>query len=144
MAANLRARQHLAERLSNVFRLYEHETDDVGLHRLARSIEVDPRDLRRWAAGTVLPGEVFSLLLGALPDHLADMLIAPTGKRLVDRDHEDSGSALELASMLSALSSDIAHRHADGVFCHVDQAAVRAEARKLIPELERMAREPGE
>ena len=51
---------------------------------------------------------------------------------------------LELASLLSKLSSNITHRHADGVFCHVDQAEVRAEIRQLIPELEKMAREPGE
>lgn len=144
MSANQRAQQNLAARLANVLRRYEHETEDAGLHNLADAVGETPRDLRRWAAGTTLPGHVFFYLLGALPDHLADLLIAPTGKRLVDVDVYGEACALELASLLSRLSSEITHRHADGVFCHVDQAVVRAEARKLIPELERIAREPGE
>lgn len=141
MSANSAAQQNLASRLTNVLRAYEHETDDVGLHKLAAAVKETPRDLRRWAAGTTLPGHVFSQLLGALPEHLADDLIAPTGKRLIDRDIGDAGSALLLASMMSRFSSDIAERHSDGIFCHRDQAAAREEAKRLLPFVERMARD---
>ena len=82
MPANDRSRQNLSARLDDVLRLYRHETDDTGLHALAERIGETPHDLRRWASGTTLPGHVLSMLLGALPDHLADMLIAPTGKRV--------------------------------------------------------------
>jgi non-ribosomal peptide synthetase component F len=137
MAANFAAQQTAAKRFSNVLRKYEFEGGNP--QELAESVGQELRDLRRWADGTSMPAHVILQLLAALPRHLADELIKPTGLRLVARDTTDSANALLAASRCSALSSDITQRHADGVFCHQDKAAVQAEAKRLIADLEGLA-----
>jgi hypothetical protein len=141
MSGNLRAQQHLAERLASVLRRFGHEGGSID--SLAERIGETPRDLKRWAEGTKLPAHAFSLLLGELPRHLADDLIRPTGLRLVERDCEGSVNALLAASKAAALSGEIAARHADGHFCHRDRAAVAEQTKRLIADLEPLTREVG-
>lgn len=133
------SKHFLAERLGNVLRRFEHEGGAI--EALARAVGETPRDLRRWADGVTLPGHVFCALLGELPRHLADELIRPTGLRLIAIDHEDGTNTLLAAASAAALASEIARRHADGQFCHRDRAVVRAEAQRLIAELEPLAAE---
>lgn len=133
------SKHFLAERLANVLRRFEHEGGVI--EALARAVGETPRDLRRWADGVTLPGHVFCALLGELPRHLADELIRPTGLRLVARDNDDGANSLLAAASAAALASEIARRHADGAFCHRDRAAVRAEAQRLIAELQPLAGE---
>lgn len=137
MSSNLRAQQKLAERLATVIRRFEHEGGSID--QLAQAVGETPRDLRRWAEGTKLPGHVFSALLGELPRHLADELIRPTGLRLIAQDHDDRPNALMAAARAAELAGDIAERHADGQFCHRDREHVKREARRLIADLEALA-----
>lgn len=131
------SKHYLAERLANVLRRFEHEGG--ALEALARAVGETPRDLRRWGDGVTLPGHVLCALLGELPRHLADELLRPTGLRLIAIDHDDHANTLLAAASAASLAGNIARRHADGQFCHRDRAAVRAEAQRLIAELEPLA-----
>ncbi len=133
------SKHYLSERLANVLRRFEHEGGAI--ETLARAVGETPRDLRRWADGVTLPGHVFCALLGELPRHLADELIRPTGLRLIAQDHDDQANALLAAAGAASLASHIAERHADGQFCHRDREVVKAEARRLIADLEALAAE---
>lgn len=137
MSPNLLAQQKLAERLATVLRRFDHEGGAID--ELAEAVGETPRDLRRWAEGTKLPGHVFSALLAELPRHLADHLIRPTGLRLVAQDHGDGANALLAAARSATFSSSIAERHADGRYCHRDREITKQEARRLIAELEALA-----
>jgi hypothetical protein len=139
MSGNLRAQQSLAERFATVLRLFEAEGGDVTA--LADRVDEEPRDLRRWADGTKMPAHVLSLLLGELPRHLADRLIQPTGLRLVARDASDSANALMAASKASQFACNVTERKADGVWDHRDEAATQEDARRLIADLQPLAKE---
>lgn len=133
------SKHYLAERLANVLRRFEHEGGEI--EALARAVGETTRSLRRWANGDTLPGHVAIALLGELPRHLADELIRPTGLRLVARDSEDDANALIAAARAASFSSGVTMRHADGRFCHRDRAETRAEAQRLIAELQALAGE---
>lgn len=139
MSANIAAQQNLAERFGDALRLYEAEGGDV--HKLAERVGEEARDLRRWADGTKMPGHVLVLLLGALPRHLADRLIAPSGLRLISREQPEQTNALRAAASASAFSSDVANRMADGVWDHRDESAARDHARRVITDLQSVAGE---
>jgi hypothetical protein len=139
MSGNLRAQQKLAERLASAFRRFEHEGGC--LDDLAASVGETSRDLRRWADGTKMPAHVLAMLLGELPRHLADDLIRPTGLRLISRNGDESANALLVAAAASGFVAAVAERHADGKFCHIDEAMTREDAKRLIAVLQPIAGE---
>lgn len=139
MSANIAAQQNLAERFGDALRLYEAEGGDV--HRLAERVGEEARDLRRWADGTKMPAHVLVLLLGALPRHLADKLILPSGLRLVCREQAEKANALRAAAAACDFSRDVTERMADGEWCHRDDAAAREHARRVITDLQPLAGE---
>ena len=139
MSANLRAQQSFADRFASVLRTFEREGGDI--HRLADCVSEEVRDLRRWADGTKMPAHVLLALIGELPRHLADMLIRPSGLRLIAQDIAADANALLASSKASAFASGITARHADGVYCHRDKEETRQEARRLIADLQSLAGE---
>lgn len=139
MSCNLAAQQNLADRLGNVIRRFEHEGGDVS--RLAEKVGEEPRDLRRWADGTKIPGHVLIALLGELPRHLADELVKPSGLRLVSRHQPSNANALKAAAVASTFAGDVASRMADGEWCHRDDAAAREHAQRVIADLQAVAGE---
>lgn len=139
MSVNLAAQQNLAERFGDVLRLYEAEGGNV--HALADRVGEEARDLRRWADGTKMPAHVLVLLLGVLPRHLADRLIAHSGLRLVAREAVEHSNVLRASASASAFASDVATRLADGVWCHRDDAAAREHAARVISDLQSVAGE---
>lgn len=139
MSANIASQQKLAERLGDVVRLYEAEGGNI--HDLAERIGEEPRDLRRWADGTKMPAHVLVLLLGTLPRHLADRLIAPSGLRLVTRTTNGHASAMKAAASACGFVNDVTNRFADGEWCHRDEAAARDHAARVIAELQPLAGE---
>lgn len=133
-------RENLAERLATVLRRFEREGGDIS--KLAKDVgDHDRADLRRWANGTTLPGEVLIALMAELPRHLADHLVGSTGLRLVAKDAPQQANALRAAAAASGLSSDIATRMADGEWCHRDEAAAKDHAARVIAELQSLAGE---
>lgn len=134
MSANLAAQQSLAARLATVIRRFEHEGGSID--HLAARVGETPRDLRRWAEGTKLPGHVLSALLGELPRHLADELIRPTGLRLVARDLEDEANALMAAAHASDLAGTIARMMSDGRLDHRERAELSQVAQATIAQLQ--------
>lgn len=133
------SKHHLAARLANVLRRFEHEGGAI--EALARAVGETPRDLRRWADGVTLPGHVFAALLGELPRHLADELIRPTGLRLVAIDHDEGANALLIAAKLNDLAGTIAEAAADGRIDHRERAAIGQLAQATITELQPLAGE---
>jgi hypothetical protein len=139
MSANLASQQNLAERFATVLRRFEHEGGNV--HALAEKVGEEARDLHRWADGTKLPGHVLVALLGELPRHLADYLIATSRLRLVCKDVQTSANALKAAAASSEFSRDVAQRAADGEWCHRDEEAAKLHAQRVITELQAVAGE---
>jgi predicted transcriptional regulator len=139
MSSNLLAQQKLADRLAMVLRRFEHEGGSID--QLASAVGETPRDLRRWAEGTKLPGHVFSALLGELPRHLADELIRPTGLRLIARDHDEDVNALLAAAKANDLAGTIARMMADGRLDHRERAQLEQLAKATIAELQPLAGE---
>ena len=139
MSANLASQQNLAERFATVLRRFENEGGSI--HSLAEKVGEDARDLRRWADGTKFPGHVLIALMGELPRHLADYLIAGSGLRLVCKDAPANVNALKAAAAASSFSSDVASRMSDGEWCHRDDAAAREHAQRVISELQAVAGE---
>lgn len=133
------SKHHLAARLANVLRRFEHEGGAI--EALARAVGETPRDLRRWADGVTLPGHVFAALLGELPRHLADELIRPTGLRLVAIDHDEGANALLIAAKLNDLAGTIAEAAADGRIDHRERAAIGQLAQATITQLQPLAGE---
>jgi predicted transcriptional regulator len=133
------SKHHLAARLANVLRRFEHEGGAI--EQLARAVGETPRDLRRWADGVTLPGHVLVALLGELPRHLADALIRPTGLRLVAIDAEGEANALLVAAQLNHLAGTIARAAADGRIDHRERAAIGQLAQATITELQPLAGE---
>ena len=140
MSSNLAAQQSFAKRLSTVLRRYEHEGhgDKAGL---ADKVGEEARDLSRWAEGTKMPAHVLTALLGELPRHLADYLIAPCGLRLVRKDEPGTANALKAAAAASEFSRDVADRAADGDWSHTDEEAARLHAQRVITDLQPIAGE---
>lgn len=139
MSSNLAAQQNLASRLATVLRRFENEGGDI--HQLAGALDEEVRDLRRWAEGTKIPGHVLVALLGELPRHLADYLVAASGLRLICKDTPANTNALKAAAAASTSSSDVATRMADGEWCHRDDEAARQHAQRVISELQAVAGE---
>ena len=139
MSANLAAQQKLAERLGNVLRRFEHEGGSI--EDLAAAVGQTGRDLRRWAKDTKLPGHVFCMLLGELPAHLADLLIRPTGLRLVPVECGEKVNALLAAAGASEFSGAVARGLADGQLDHRERAELGQLAEQLIPALQALASE---
>lgn len=140
MSANIAAQQSFAKRLATVLRRYEHEGygDKAGL---ADKVGEESRDLNRWAEGTKMPAHVLTALLGELPRHLADYLIAPSGLRLVCKDQPGTANALKAAAVASEFSRDVAERAADGDWDHRDEEAARLHAQRVITDLQSVAGE---
>lgn len=138
MASNPAAQQNLAERLSEVLRKLERDGE---LQSVARKVDEDVRDLRRWARGATLPGHVLIALLDELPRHHADYLIGGTQLRLVSKDAGETISALRAAAATSAFVADVAERMADNEWCHRDDAAAKERGRQTITELQRFVGE---
>jgi sugar phosphate isomerase/epimerase len=139
MSGNIAAQQSLAKRFATALRQFEHEGGSVD--ELAKAVGEEARDLRRWADGTKMPAHVLSALLGELPRHHADYLIAPTGLRLIARDEGQSGNALRAAATACDFSRDVATRMADGTWDHRDAEAARKHAQRVISELQPIAGE---
>ncbi len=133
------SKHHLAARLANVLRRFEHEGGAI--EALARAVGETPRDLRRWAEGVTLPGHVFAALLGELPRHLADELIRPTGLRLVVRECEDDANALLAAAHANDLAGTIARMMSDGRLDHRERAELAQVAQATIAQLQPLAGE---
>ena len=133
------SKHHLAARLANVLRRFEHEGGAIEV--LARAVGETPRDLRRWADGVTLPGHVFAALLGELPRHLADEMIRPTGLRLIARDQDDDVNALLAAAKANDLAGTIARMMADGRLDHRERAELEQLAQATIAELQPLAGE---
>lgn len=131
------SKHHLAERLANVLRRFEHEGGAI--EALARAVGETPRDLRRWADGVTLPGHVFCALLGELPLHLANILIRPTGLSLEPLPVDDEESALMAAAESSDFSGMVARSLADGRIDHRERAAMAQKAQTLIARLQPLA-----
>jgi len=139
MSGNLAAQQHLADRLGNVLRRFEHEGGSI--EALAERVGETGRDLRRWAQGTRLPGHVFCALLGELPLHLANLLIRPTGLSLQPLPVDDEASALMAAAESSDFCGMVARSLADGKIDHRERAAMASKAQTLIAALQPLAGE---
>lgn len=139
MCGNLKAQQNLAERFASVLLAFEFEGGDV--HELAERVGEEVRDLRRWADGTKMPAHVFLALVANMPRHLADRLIKPTGLRLVSRDIADQANSLIASAKASAFASNVANRWSDGQECHRDRAETKADAQRLIADLQALAGE---
>jgi len=139
MSANLAAQHNLAARFSTALRRFEHEGGSIDT--LAAAVGETPRDLRRWAEGTKLPGHVLSALLGEMPRHLADYIIAPTGLRLVARNQDDDANVLIAAAGASDLVANIARMMADGALDHRERAELEKLAAVTIAQLQPLAGE---
>lgn len=133
MAANSASQQNLADRLAEVVRKLDR---DGQLHDIARKVDEDARDLRRWAKGTTLPGHVLVALLDELPRHHADYLIGGTSLRLVSKDTSETATAFRAAAVTSAFVAEVADRMSDGEWCHRDDAVAKEKARETITELQ--------
>lgn len=129
--------QNLAERLTTVLRRLKREGGCVTA--LAEGVGCEPRDLKRWADGTTLPGHILVALLDELPRHLADHMIGASGFRLVSKEACETVNALRAASATSAFSADVASRMADGEWCHRDAEAAKEHAQRVITELQNVA-----
>ena len=139
MSDNAATQQNLCLRFATVLRRLELEGGSI--HKLADALGEDARDLRRWADGTKMPGHITLALLGELPRHLADYLLAPTGLRLVAQGDTGEANAMLAAMACNKLAGSIAERMLDGTFCHQDKAATADDARRTIAELQALAGE---
>ncbi|NVD44368.1 hypothetical protein [Qipengyuania atrilutea] len=138
MLRETKIQQDFAQRLDDALRLFEAEGGN--LHDLCERIdEKDIRNIGLWRKGQKMPAHTLVLLLGALPRHLADRLIRPSGLRLVCREAAEQANALRAASVTSAFSADVASRMADGEWCHRDEAAAKDHAARVITELQNIA-----
>lgn len=140
MSTNLAAQQSYAKRLATVLRRYENEGYGT-VADLAAAIGEESRDLQRWASGTKMPAHVQNALLGELPRHLADYLIAPTGLRLVAIEETPPANALRAAASACDFSRDVAERMSDGTWDHQDAEAARQHAQRVITDLQSVAGE---
>jgi len=133
MASSSASQHDLAERLSEVVRKLDR---DGQLQAIARKVDEDVRDLRRWAKGTTLPGHVLVALLDELPRHHADHLIGGTQFRLAAREAGTTADAMAAVAAASTFTADVVERFADGEFCHRDAAAAKDRARETITRLQ--------
>ncbi|MBB4856991.1 hypothetical protein HNO88_000288 [Novosphingobium chloroacetimidivorans] len=133
MTDSNKAQHNLAERLAEVVRKLERAGE---LQEIARRVDQEVRDLRRWASGTTLPGHVLVALLDELPRHHADYLIGNTRLRLTCKDTSETATAFRAAAATSSFVAEVAERMSDGEWCHRDEAVAKEKARETITELQ--------
>ncbi|AOR77203.1 hypothetical protein BES08_10915 [Novosphingobium resinovorum] len=136
MAGISASQQNLADRLAEVVRKIERAGGSEAVHDLARKVDEEARDIRRWARGTTLPGHVLVALLDELPRHYADFLIGGTSLRLVERDGAETACAVRAMAATATFAAGVARRLEDGEFCHRDDAESKDEARETITMLQ--------
>ncbi len=118
-----------------MFRLAETE-HGLSIAVLARTRDIALSTLKGWRDGAAMPAWALGEL--RLPDDLTSLVLSPFGKH-VGTDEEGEGDLHTLAHETAGFTSEFVDRIADGVICHVDKAAMRQRARKIVPIARRVA-----